>query len=524
MDYPVWYLPEIGGGTLIAMIAVAHVFVSHFAVGGGLYLVFAERKGLREGNREILNFTRSHARFFLLMTAVFGAISGVGIWFIISLVNPVAVSLLIHNFIFAWASEWVMFGVELVAIFVYFYSFDRMEPRTHQAIGWIYFVSAFFSLFLINGIITFMLSPGEWPDHRDFWDGFFNPTFWPSLWFRTSVACMLAGVYAFLTTACLGDPKLKLTMTRFSGKWVLVSMICTLAAGFWYLRAIPGKALILVEGASPTIQMTLQWGAWAIALLIVATCILVLLKPSLHTIPLSIIVFISAFVFMGSFEWTREAARRPFAINGILFSNGLLPGDMDRLNRNGFLPSIPWSTVKEARSEDDLEAGRELFRFQCYACHTAGGGNNDIIARARGMSHETLEGYIANLHRIRYFMPPFAGSDQERGALAAYIVKGLRGEEVEEPAGASGGNGEGKELFTSHCTVCHPESLVKDRTRGWDYGKIRSALDNLNRLQKAMPDFTKPPEVKDRIAGYIYSLNSPGGTMGGEGEKVRVKP
>lgn len=57
MNYPVWYLPEIGGGQLIAIIAVLHVFVSHFAVGGGLYLIYAEKKGLREGFEAILAFT-----------------------------------------------------------------------------------------------------------------------------------------------------------------------------------------------------------------------------------------------------------------------------------------------------------------------------------------------------------------------------------------------------------------------------------------------------------------------------------
>jgi len=31
MNYPVWYLPETGGGFLIALIAILHVFVSHFA-------------------------------------------------------------------------------------------------------------------------------------------------------------------------------------------------------------------------------------------------------------------------------------------------------------------------------------------------------------------------------------------------------------------------------------------------------------------------------------------------------------
>jgi ABC-type thiamin/hydroxymethylpyrimidine transport system permease subunit len=35
-----------------------------------------------------------------------------------------------------------------------------MDPRIHQAVGWIYFGPAWLSLFPINGIIGFMLTPG----------------------------------------------------------------------------------------------------------------------------------------------------------------------------------------------------------------------------------------------------------------------------------------------------------------------------------------------------------------------------
>ena len=35
MNYPVWEL-AMGGGVLIAVVSILHVFVSHFAVGGGL--------------------------------------------------------------------------------------------------------------------------------------------------------------------------------------------------------------------------------------------------------------------------------------------------------------------------------------------------------------------------------------------------------------------------------------------------------------------------------------------------------
>jgi cytochrome bd-type quinol oxidase subunit 1 len=155
MNYPVWYLPAIGGPTLIAIIAVTHVFVSQFAVGGGLYLVLAERKGLREKNPAILDFTKKFAKFFALLTLVYGSLTGVGIWFVIGLVNPSATSLLIHNFVFAWATEWVLFFLEILSITIYFYTFGRMDDRTHQTVGWIYFICGWLSLFIIDGILSF---------------------------------------------------------------------------------------------------------------------------------------------------------------------------------------------------------------------------------------------------------------------------------------------------------------------------------------------------------------------------------
>jgi len=62
------------------------------------------------------------------LTAVFGTVSGVGIWFAIGLTHPEATSTLIHNFVFGWAMEWVFFMVELTTIAVYYYTWDRIDP------------------------------------------------------------------------------------------------------------------------------------------------------------------------------------------------------------------------------------------------------------------------------------------------------------------------------------------------------------------------------------------------------------
>ena len=92
MNYPFWDIPYLGSGWVIGIIAIFHVMISQFAVGGGLYLPLTERKALAKKSPEWMAMLRKHAKFFLILTGVFGAVSGVGIWFSISLANPEATS------------------------------------------------------------------------------------------------------------------------------------------------------------------------------------------------------------------------------------------------------------------------------------------------------------------------------------------------------------------------------------------------------------------------------------------------
>ena len=135
MNYPFWDVPHIGSGWVIGLIAIFHVMISHFAVGGGFYLPLAERKALREGRTDWLHTLRGHSKFFLILTGVFGAVSGVGIWFAIGLAHPEATSTLIHNFVFGWAMEWVFFMVELTTAAVYYYTWGRVSNELHLRIG-----------------------------------------------------------------------------------------------------------------------------------------------------------------------------------------------------------------------------------------------------------------------------------------------------------------------------------------------------------------------------------------------------
>src|SRR5450756_136266 len=132
LHYPWWYVPFLTSPMLIAIVAVVHVIVSHYAVGGGLFLAMETSHAYRTRNWAYLAYVRDHAWFFILLTVVFGAITGVGIWWTIGLSSPLATETLIHTFVFGWAMEYVFFVLEIVAGFIFFYYWGRLAPSTHR--------------------------------------------------------------------------------------------------------------------------------------------------------------------------------------------------------------------------------------------------------------------------------------------------------------------------------------------------------------------------------------------------------
>ncbi|BHH81942.1 c-type cytochrome [Desulforhopalus sp. 52FAK] len=511
MNYPVWYLPETGGGLLIALIAVLHVFVSHFAVGGGLYLIYAEKKGLKEKSPAILEFVKKHARFFLLLTMVFGSITGVGIWFIIALVSPAATSYLIHNFVFGWAAEWVFFVVEIAAAFVYFYTFGKMNSATHIKVGWVYFIAAWMSLFLINGIIGVMLTPGLWAENLDFWVGFFNPSFWPSLLFRTFIAIMIAACYGYFSASFVTDVEVRESMTRFSAKWAIISLLLMIPSAIWYISVLPEPALDLVMGKSPTISGIMPWGLVGLIGVLVVMLAAGLFRPEFNKKPVAIVSLCFALAVMGSFEWIREAARRPYVINEVMYSNGILKNDVERLSGEGFLKNALWVENKEVHSDNMLQAGEEIFIQQCYICHTVNGINNDIVAASKSMSYRALTKYIDKIHERRYFMPPFVGNEMEVRALAAYIAGSLHGKDITEPEekGSADLGAAGLALFEEHCSSCHGAEDLTPAFEGVAKEDIPEMLLTLDEISDEMEPFSGTDKEVQDLSLYLDSLNNP---------------
>lgn len=443
MNYPVWDVPYIGLPWVVGIIAIFHVMISHFAVGGGLYLAMAEHRAVKTGRSDWLVVLRGHSKFFLVLTGVFGAVSGVGIWFAIGLASPEATSTLIHNFVFGWAIEWVFFIVELSAAAVYYYTWDRIPAKLHLQVGWLYAIASVLTLVIINGILTFMLTPGTtWlsvagtgNESSVFWSAFFNPTYWPSLFMRVLVCLALAGVWALVSYSRLDDTtagQAKDEMVRWSAKWLWPAFGLMPFVFAWYILQVPAENKHLLElgmttiGSGGNTQVT-RLGLVSILSSATIAAIVYFLAyrcPRDFTYGHAVSVLFIALLATGSTEYAREAVRKPYVIGSHMYSNGLRTREVASMNANGYMSQSAW---KPSAGHSKEQLGQAVFRGQCMSCHTVDGYRSmkkflaQRDAKAVGNVVKMLREYKED-SPYKAFMPPLVGSDEEVAALEAYLV------------------------------------------------------------------------------------------------------
>ncbi|HRK21457.1 MAG TPA: cytochrome ubiquinol oxidase subunit I [Fimbriimonadaceae bacterium] len=419
MNFPFWDVPLIGGGMLIGIIAIVHVFVAYLAVGGGLYLVLTERKALRTGDTALLESVKRHSRFFVLVTLVFGAVTGVGIWWTIGLVSPSATSSLIHIFVWGWAIEWVFFLLEIVAAFCYYYGWNRLDSKTHQQIGWIYFVGAYMSLVVINGILAFMLTTGSWEPGDSFWKAYFNPSMFPSLLIRTGVCIAMAGVFALITGSSEGEPELRARVTKWAARWILAGMSIVPLAGLWYIASLPPLAREISMGGAPAVTLFAGMSIGLSLLILAAAFFGPFLFPKSFHVTGAFFIATLALSVTGVTEWVREAVRKPWVIYDEMYSNSVRKDEVAR-NRSGYIDQTKWALLSTEDRADPQKLGERMFRFQCQSCHTINGFNG-IKPMVKGWRKDFLDYQLQHLDELKGFMPPFMGNDEERAALVEFL-------------------------------------------------------------------------------------------------------
>jgi mono/diheme cytochrome c family protein len=420
-EYPNWEVSKLGGGMVVAAIATAHVLVAHFSVGGGFLLAIGETRARRMGDETLLSFLRYFSKYLILIGFVFGAVSGVAIWFSISIVATRATSTLIHNFVWFWAIEWVFFLVEIVAGYAYYVSWKTLPAKRHLQLAWIYAFCAWMSLVVISGILSFMLSPGRWIETRNIWDGFFNPTFWPTVGLRTISSLSLAALGGMIFVH-YGDHYTREERTRVINflAWFLSPLVLMLPFAGWYFLRMPPLSQNLLGGGAAPMMLFFLFGIAASTLVGLYAYFGLIRRKRFINLETGLLLFAIAVIATVTMEFVREGIRKPYLIYNHTYSNGLEKDEVEAVNQRGVLASAPW--FQKAVEAGRIDPGEALYRIQCSGCHVIE-GFNDVIPLIRSWDRDLLEYNLQRLHELKPFMPPVVGTQEERTLLLEYLLE-----------------------------------------------------------------------------------------------------
>lgn len=435
MEYPIFDVPMLGGSLLIAAVAIFHVFIAHFSVGSGFFVVLAERRAIREGDADMLAFLKKYTLLIVLVPYVLGTVTGVGIWFTIAVVSPRAISVLIHQFMWDWGAEWCLFLVEVVAIYLYFFTWGRIRPKAHNTIGWVFAIASLLTLVIINAILSFMLTPGGWVPHGPaaVWKALLNPSYFPTTLVRILVSLALAGVGAIvLVTFVKGvsDGVRKKVVSR-AYKMILPTVLCLPLAG-WFFAVLSERAQAFLRGGSAAMLLFMAFGMASFVILALSAGLAMWRRDYSTSTVGSVLLVLFAFVSFGSFEFVREGVRKPFVIEGFMYSTGVTTAKAEgfdaratlkQTRATGVLAAAPWAVPpgKTPEALDTVARGQAVYQAACLRCHSVD-GYNAVRPLLRGWSLGTIRGLLDHMDEVRAAMPPFPGTDAEKDALAAYLA------------------------------------------------------------------------------------------------------
>lgn len=409
-------------GLVMGAVAILHVFLAQFAVGGGFLLCYFHWLSMKGKCPHAREFVAGYFKVLVMVSFILGALTGVAIWFTAIQVSSSTIGAMVRNFHWLWATEWTFFCLEIAAGYCFYRYHDRLSDRRCMALLVIYCIAAWFSLFIINGILSWQLTPGRWLETRAVADGFFNPSFWPSLLFRTVVSTTLAALAACVVINLMQVDRAAQTGLINRAAHLLVPMVLMPLLGVWFLAVMPADSRSWVTGGSAAMMLFLSVSIGA-SLVIGAYALIGLVWQKLYINgATATLLLMLAFGATAGGEFVREGARKPFTIRQVLYSNSITPEEVARLREVGCLADDPYPIRDaEAYPNDQLRTGARVFRRQCAVCHTVEGANA-VVHLTGSWDIDQMRMNIAKLQQTKPFMPPFAGTAQELESLVQFIL------------------------------------------------------------------------------------------------------
>ena len=434
--FPLFYFPDIGSAWLMGITGTIHILASHTSVGAAMLFAFLAHKAYKEDRTDLYDYMKKYGMFLLIFSYVIGSITGPGIWYTATAASPRGISALIHNFVWVWATEWVFFVYEVVGVFALVYFIGKIDRKTHLKLTYTFALASLGTLFLIIGIISFMM----WPGNDAFYqtgsasDAFFGVNTFPHMFLRIGFMIMMSGVIGLIISSALKDKALSSEMTRKMGYVSLIGGFLTMIFFMWYINTLPESADVLLGIYLPSILTT------RIVLIVAFTLyfLVAIFRPQYIKRSLAIVMLlVIAVVGLWPGEKLRESMRKPYVAGRYIYSNQIISRDVPGKNiksevelvaEKGLLQVNPWipDRLRTITPENKLEAGQLLTKLACSNCHglEPDAKFRPLMARLQGQDAATVKAFMQSALATGSipYMPKIALPDEEFDAMAAWIA------------------------------------------------------------------------------------------------------
>ena len=261
------------------------------------------------------------------------------------------------------------------------------------------------------------------------WSGFFNPSFWPSLLYRTVAAMAIAALAAcvVINVASALEREARRELIGHASVF-LAPMVLMPFLGGWFLASMPADSRSWVLGGSVTMTMFMGIGVGA-SLLIGAYALgaLLVLKLYINGFTAALLCAIALAATAGG-EFVREGVRKPYSIRQVLYSNSIRPDELERLRKTGSVTEDPYP-LRDGLDypNDQLKTGAKVLPLPVQRLPHLRRGQRlaradwDLDSRSEADEYRAIAADQA-IHA------PVRGSSSRSGGLGAALELAARGD------------------------------------------------------------------------------------------------
>ncbi len=422
MQFPILETPPVVASALLSALSYLFAVLTGLMAGGAVFMLVAQKRGAGSIEFRWNDLARRVATWVLNLTLGGVALSGVSLWMVFIFFHPKMAAHLQSIFWGPLLAGWVFLtcGVALLAGYVFYWDRWRDRSGVHFTLGAAAVVCLWLAAAMMVAVKSFTLTSGGWPASASLWRAILNPSLVPAYLLWAAAAMILAGSAGLIYARCQKDNLWREAVIQGVGTVTAVAALAGSVACLAWLVVLSFAGNL--EGMGDEIP-PIYFGAGVVVIAVELSILLVLTavrRPESFGNVLCAVAVVSVVTLVAGIQAVQDKSQGPFLIQNYMYRNGILVSEVEELKEKGLWKPVAWMPEKEG-APPNVTLGEYNFRVQCRVCH-AGWRKAGVSS---GLPAFKFEGdalrYLDQISARHPFFPVFAGSGQEKQAVAIYI-------------------------------------------------------------------------------------------------------